>query len=68
MMIMTLKRDTSAQCDYCHAMATRRDIPREEIKAAAVELRAPDWVHVAMCEAHAGTVAADILAALRSAR
>ena len=65
MTIMILKRDTPIQCDHCHVMASRGDIPREEIKAAAVELRAPDWVHVAMCEAHAGTVAADILAALR---
>ena len=66
MTIMILKRDTPIQCDHCHAMATRGDIPREEIKAAAVELRARSRrERVAMCEAHADTAAADILAALR---
>jgi hypothetical protein len=64
MMVTAFNRNTPTQCAYCHAMAMRRDIAREEIKAAALELRAPDWVHIAMCEEHARTAAADILAAL----
>jgi hypothetical protein len=68
MMISAFNRDTPTQCDYCHAMATRQEIPRDKIKPAALELRAPDWVHVAMCEEHAAAVAKDILSTLRSPR